>query len=141
MIAAVMALAAVGLADSVYLFWIHVTANPIVCPVGGCDVVNASPYAKVWGFPVAGIGMVGYLTLLGMAAVAWRAEKEADRRRWLALVCAASGLGVLYAVYLTYLELFVIHAICFWCVASACAVTLICLLSALALRRPAPLQS
>lgn len=136
MIPLVMGLAALGLADSLYLTWVHVTANPIACPIGACDVVNTSPYAKVWGFPVAGIGVAGYLGLLALAALAWRAEEEGPRRRWLRWVCGASGLGVLYAIYLTYLELFVINAICFWCVVSAVAITLICVTSGLALRRP-----
>ncbi len=138
MIVFVMVLAAVGLGDSLYLTWVHVTANPIACPIGSCDAVNASPYAEVWGFPVAAIGVAGYLGLLGMAAMAWRADEDGERRRWLRPVFAASGVGVLYAIYLTYLELFVINAICFWCVVSAIAVTLICLTSALALRRRTP---
>ena len=132
-----MALAAVGLADSLYLVWVHAGVAQLACPIGNCDIVNASPYAKVWGFPVAGIGAGGYLALLAMAAMAWRAEGAAERRRWLRLVFAASLFGVLYSAYLTYLELFVINAICFWCVVSAIVITLICLTSALALRRPA----
>ena len=138
MIVAVMALAAVGLADSLYLVWVHAGAAELACPIGNCDLVNASPYARVWGFPVAGIGAAGYLALLAMAAMAWRAEGEAEGRRWLRLIFAASLAGVFYSIYLTYLELFVINAICFWCVVSAIAITLICLTSGLVLRRPAP---
>jgi len=138
MIVFVMALAAVGLGDALYLVWVHATASKIACPIGSCDVVNASPYAAVWGFPVAGIGAIGYLGLLVLAAMAWRAEEEAERLRWLRWVFAGSLAGVLYASYLTYLELFVINAICFWCVVSAIVITLICLASGLALRRPAP---
>jgi uncharacterized membrane protein len=136
MIGAMMALAAVGLGDALYLAWVHATASKIACPIGSCDVVNASPYAAVWGFPVAGFGVAGYLALLVVAAMAWLAEDDAGRRRWLRWAFAGSLAGVLYAVYLTYLELFVIHAICFWCVISAIVITLICLMSGLALRRP-----
>ncbi len=131
-----MALSAVGLGDSLYLVWVHATASKIACPIGNCDIVNASQYAEVWGFPVAGIGAAGYLALLALAAMAWRAEAEDARRRWLRLVFAGSLLGVLYSAYLTYLELYVIKAICFWCVISAIVITLICLTSGLALRRP-----
>ncbi len=138
MIVAVMVLAALGLADSLYLVWVHATASKIICPIGGCDIVNASPYAQMGPIPVAGIGAAGYLGLLAMAAMAWRAAALAERRRWLRLAFLASVLGVLYAAYLTYLELFVIEAICFWCVFSAVTITLICLVSGLALRRPAP---
>ena len=131
-----MGLAAVGLADSLYLVWVHATASKIACPIGSCDIVNASPYAEVWGgFPVAGIGAAGYLALLALAAMAWRAEAVDARRRWLRPVFAASLLGVLYSAYLTYLELYVIKAICFWCVISAITITLICLTSGLSLRR------
>ena len=136
MIAAVMALSAVGLADALYLLWVHATASAIACPIGSCDVVNSSPYAQVGGVPVAGIGVGGYLVLLVLGTMAWRAEDAAERRRWLRWVFGGSLAGVLSAIYLTYLELFVIHAICFWCVVSAIAITLICLISALALRRP-----
>jgi uncharacterized membrane protein len=140
MMMAVMVLAAVGLADSLYLVWVHATASKIICPIGGCDIVNASPYARVGPIPVAGIGVAGYLGLLAMAAMAWRAAAAEERRRWVRLVFVASALGTLYAAYLTYLELFVIEAICFWCVISAITITLICLASGLALRRPAPSQ-
>ena len=136
MIVAVMVLAALGLADALYLTWVHATASKIACPIGSCDVVNASPYAAVWGFPVAGIGVGGYLALLALGTMAWRAEGDEERRRWLRWVFAGSVAGVLYASYLTYLELFVINAICFWCVVSAIVITLICLISARALRRP-----
>ncbi len=132
-----MALAAVGLADALYLLWVHATASALVCPIGSCDVVNASPYAEVWGFPVAGIGVAGYLALLVLGTMAWRTEDEAERRQWLQWVFGGSLAGVLYAFYLTYLELFVINAICFWCVVSAIVITLICLTSGLSLRRPA----
>lgn len=136
MIVAVMVLAAVGLADSLYLVWVHATASALACPIGNCDLVNASPYARAWGFPVAGIGAAGYLVLLALGAMAWRAEGE-ERRRWLGLAFAASLGGVLYSAYLTYLELFVIRAICFWCVVSAIAIALICFASGVALRRTA----
>ena len=137
MIPAVMALAALGLGDSLYLTWVHATASKIACPIGSCDVVNASPYAEVWGFPVAGIGAAGYLALLVLGTMAWRAENEAERLRWLRWAFGGSLAGVLYAIYLTYLELYVINAICFWCVVSAIVIALVCVLSALALRRPA----
>lgn len=136
MTVAVMALAAVGLADALYLVWVHATASKLACPIGSCDVVNASPYAAVWGFPVAGIGAIGYLALLALGTLAWRGEGDGERRRWLRWVFGGSLAGVLYAIYLTSLELFVIKAICFWCVVSAIVITLICLISALALRRP-----
>ncbi len=136
MTVAVMALAGVGLADALYLVWVHAAASKLACPIGSCDVVNASRYAAVWGFPVAGIGVAGYLALLALGAMAWQAEGEGARRRWLRWAFGGSLAGVLYAIYLTYLELFVIKAICFWCVVSAIVITLICLTSSLALRRP-----
>jgi uncharacterized membrane protein len=138
MIAAMMGLAAAGLADALYLVWVHVTASAIACPIGSCDVVNASAYAKIGNFPVAGLGAIGYLGLLAVSALAWRAEEPSERRRWVALALAGSLAGVGYSIYLTYLELYVIKAICFYCVISAIVVTLLCLTSALALRRPRP---
>jgi uncharacterized membrane protein len=74
------------------------------------------------------------VALLVVALMATRPALELARwpSRWLALL---SGIGTLFAVYLTALELFVIHAICRWCVGSALIITLIFVLSLLDLRR------
>src|ERR671924_2285117 len=107
------ALAIVGLLVSAYLSWVHYMGVVPACPggSGGCESVQSSSYATIFGVPVAVIGLVGYSGLLFSASL--RGEVGIYLGFLVALV------GVLFSAYLTYLELFVIHAICEWCVASA----------------------
>src|SRR2546428_8886595 len=94
------------------------------CGAGGCGQVQPSRYADLWGVPVALYGVVGYAALLAVAVLGLRPGLLAERRVTLALAALAT-VGVAFSLYLTYLELFVIHAICRWCVGSAVIVTAI----------------
>jgi uncharacterized membrane protein len=107
------ALAVVGLLISAYLSWVHYAGVAPVCVggSGGCETVQSSSYATIFGVPVAVVGLVGYSGLLFSASL--RGEVGV----YLGLL--VSLVGTLFSAYLTYLELFVIHAICEWCVASA----------------------
>jgi uncharacterized membrane protein len=107
------ALAIVGLLMSAYLSWVHYMGVVPVClgGSGACQTVQTSSYATIFGVPVAVIGLVGYSSLLFSASL--RGEVGIYLGFLVALV------GTLFSAYLTYLELFVIHAICEWCVASA----------------------
>lgn len=115
-------LATAGLLVSAYLTWAHFAGLEPVCGLGshGCQTVQASRYATVLSVPVATLGLAGYACLL-LAAVL-RGEAGAYLGLLVALV------GTLFSAYLTYLEVFVIGAVCQWCVASAAimAVTLLC---------------
>ena len=107
------ALAVVGLLISAYLTWVHYAGVAPVCVggSGGCETVQASSYATLLGVPVAALGLVGYSGLLLSAFL------RGGAGAYLGLLVAL--VGTLFSAYLTYLELFVIHAICEWCVASA----------------------
>ena len=106
----------------------------LACGSGGCESVQLSPWSAVLGVDVALIGMVGYAVLLGIALVGLQPAHAG--RRWPAQWIFWLSLGgVLFAVYLTWLEVFVIHAICRWCVASAVIITLTCVAAWLDLRR------
>ena len=111
--AALGGLAVAGMLVSAYLTWVHLAGAEPVCGFGGggCRAVQASPYAAVLGIPVPMLGLAGYAGLL-LAAVL-RGEAGAYLGLLVALV------GALFSAYLTYLEIFVIGAICQWCVASA----------------------
>lgn len=87
-------------------------------PGGGCERVQASRWSEFLGVPVAAYGVFGYLGLFAVAfaGVQGRWAEHPGPTRLLALL---SGVGVAFTLYLTYLELFVIHAVCRWCVASA----------------------
>jgi uncharacterized membrane protein len=78
---------------------------------GGCQSVQASSYATIFGVPVAALGLVSYSGLLLAALL------RGEAGVYLGLLVAL--VGTLFSAYLTYLEVFVIHAICEWCVASA----------------------
>jgi uncharacterized membrane protein len=135
---AIALLALVGLFVAIYL-WLHALGygGPIKCGTGGCETVQASPYAWLFGIPVAFYGVVGYLAMLVVALIALRPAALPDPR-WTTLLAALATGGVLFTAYLTYLELFVIHAICRWCVGSAVIITAIWIVALAALRRPAP---
>ncbi len=103
------ALAVIGLADSLYLFSSKF-GRPLVCGVGDCDLVNASPYSEVMGIPVSFIGALGYAFLLALAA--WALARGPDAPDWLIQVrLFVGGLGLLFSVYLTAIELFLLHTI------------------------------
>ncbi len=124
MAAAVLALLGLLLATYLLLHRLGFT-GPLICgSSASCDTVQASRYAAFLGIPVAAWGVGGYATLLAIA-LAGLQPRWAERREptlWLALL---SGLGVAFTAYLTYLELFVIRAVCRWCLASAAIIVVI----------------
>jgi uncharacterized membrane protein len=134
---AIALLALVGLFVALYL-WLHALGvgggGPIKCGTGGCDTVQASPWAVLLGLPVAFYGVVGYLAIFIVAMLGLRPAALPDRR-WNVVVVGLATVGVLFTAFLTYLELFVIHAICRWCVGSAVIITAIWVVSVLSLRR------
>jgi uncharacterized membrane protein len=119
-------LAAAGLLISAYLTWVHFARVAPVCVggSGGCETVQSSRYAAILGVPVSALGLVGYAGLLLSAVL--RGEVGVYLGFLIALV------GTLFSAYLTYLEIFVIHAICQWCVASAAIMVAALICAALA---------
>ena len=112
------ALSALGAAVAGYLVYVHYAGlSPMCVAGGGCEVVQSSKYATPLGVPVALLGLAGYL-LIGASALT-----RHDAARLGGLCLAVAGFG--FSLYLTYLELFVIHAICQWCVASAIIMTML----------------
>ena len=107
------AIAAIGLVIAAYLTSVKLAGGLPVCgPVQGCEDVAKSEYSSILGIPTATLGVV-FSAVLAVLGVAW--WRLGDRRALL----AAYGLGlfgILFVAYLTYLELFVIHAVCVWCV-------------------------
>lgn len=119
-------LALIGLAVAVYLTYIETQAVEAVCgPVGDCNAVQSSSYARVFGIPVGIIGIAGYLGILG--AWVWGRSGNATARL---LLLGMAAFGVAASIYLTWLELFVIEAVCMWCLSSAVIMGLILLVAA-----------
>ena len=136
---AIAVLALVGLFVALYL-WLHALGfgGAIKCGAsGGCETVQTSQWAVFLGFPVALYGVVGYLAVLIVALVSLRPAALIERK-WNVMLVVLGTAGVAFTAYLTYLELFVIHAICRWCVGSAMIITLLWIVSILSLRSPAP---
>lgn len=128
------AVALVGLFPAMYL-WLYKlgVVGTLSCKIGGCEKVNASPWAIFLGQPVALWGVAYYVLLFAVALAGTSERFAADRRVSLALV-TLTGWGVLFSAYLTYLELAVIHAVCQWCVVSAVLVVGMFALSVVDLR-------
>ena len=115
--------ALVGAAVSIYMTIYKLTDNNTMClGSGDCATVNASKYSEIYGIPLGVIGLVGYA---GILLVLWLEKNQPlfkDYGNMLAM--GMSFAGFIYSIYLTYLELYVIKAICPFCVASAVAITL-----------------
>jgi protein-disulfide isomerase/uncharacterized membrane protein len=117
-------LALLGLLVSTYLslYELQVSGN-LVCPAGGgCGEVNRSTYVDMFGVPIGLIGMFGYALILVIVLT------QLTRRRLFrapvgALLVALSGVGFLFSLFLTYLEVFQIRALCTWCLVSALLMT------------------
>ncbi len=120
--------ALIGLGIAAYLTYIHYAGlKPLCLASGGCERVQSSRYAELAGVPVAVLGLVGYAAIL--ASLAAPAETGLLAGAFVALV----GFG--FSAYLTYAELFKIHAICQWCVASAVLMTILAVLTTVRLLR------
>lgn len=113
----ILSLAGIGVAG--YLTYVHWLDKPIACPgFGTCAAVAESDYAWIGGIPVAFFGLLGYVAIALVAALWLRAGNRFDIWPLLA-IWGMSVAGVAYSAYLTYVELFVIDAVCVWCVTSA----------------------
>jgi protein-disulfide isomerase/rhodanese-related sulfurtransferase len=133
-------LALLGLFDSLYLLWIYTSpSRTMVClgTGGGCDAVRASVYSHVGGLPMPVLGVAGYVivALLIMAESLVPAARAIDVRYALA---GATAFGFLFSLYLEYLQGFVIHAFCAWCVTSGLVMTALCALAIYNVSHPAP---
>lgn len=109
------ALAFIGFIDALYLTITHYMNVIPPCSIGGCEVVTTSTYSMIAGVPIALIGAVYYLIVL-MLLVAY-----VDKRKgiFLSLVAFITLISSLTSFYLTYLQLFVLKAICIYCMTSA----------------------
>lgn len=132
--AALLSLIGIFVAAYLYLYKIGKIGS-VMCGTGGCETVQLSRWSSFLGVDVALIGIVGYAGLFALSLVSLQPRFAHDPRP-ARLLAVLSGIGVLFALYLTWLELFVIDAICRWCVGSAVIITAIFVLSLLDARRP-----
>ena len=118
-------IALVGLFVSLYLTLYKVgVIGTLACGTGSCETVQLSRWSTFLGLPVAAWG-TGYYAVVFALAFAGVQDRWAESRRLLLATVIVTGWGVLFSAWLTYLELFVIHAICRWCVVSAALTILV----------------
>jgi uncharacterized membrane protein len=117
-------LTAIGLCLAAYLTYLHYSGTTPPCSIKGnpCSQVQKSRYSEFVGIPVALIGLLGYIAILGSLLA-----PEDERTRFVTTVLTVGGFG--FSAYLTYRELFTLHKICEWCVSSALLMTVIMCLS------------
>lgn len=117
-----------GLAVASYLTWVQFDDAALVCVAGGgCEKVQESEYAEVAGIPVAMLGLGAYAVVLGL--VVWDTPNARLGAAMLALV------GLVFSMYLLALQLFVIDALCVWCLANDVVIApLLAILTAVRLR-------
>ncbi len=132
MIVATLALAGIFVAVYLLLYKIGVIGN-LSCGIGSCETVNTSKWATFLGAPVAAWGVGFYIVMFVLALVSLQ-DRYADSLGMSKALAAFSAGGFAFSAWLTYLELFVIRAICQWCVISAIIVTLILVVALLDLR-------
>ena len=130
----VAALALTGFFVALYLFLYKIgRIGNLSCSIGSCETVNTSKWATLFGLPVAAWGVGFYVVLFALSLASLQA-KYWDSLGMSKILAVVTGFGVLFSAWLTYLELFVIKAICQWCVTSAVIVTIAFVFAVLDLR-------
>ena len=128
------ALAILGLLVSIYMTIFKLTENPNMClGNGGCSTVNNSKYAEIYGIPVAVVGMGGYLVILLLLLFERRVSFLSENGTL--VVFGLALIGFLFTVYLIYVELALLHALCPFCVTSQVTMTILFILSIIRLAR------
>ena len=127
-------LALTGAVDSAYLAFLKFTGTVAACSdIGDCEAVNNSKYAEIGGIPLALLGLLGYLAILAFLILETRFPSWRD-----GLHLGVFGFnlaGTIYSVYLTYIEIFILQAICPYCVVSAVVMLLLFAISIIRLSR------
>ena len=138
MLVALVALAGVFVALYLTLYKLGYIGT-LACAVGSCETVQTSKWATLLGFPVGAWGVGYYLAVLALALLGLTG-RFTDSLRLSDVLVAITAFGLLFSIWLTYLELFVIHAICQWCVVSAVLAAILFVLSWLDRREVAALR-
>ncbi len=121
---AMIVLSLIGLGVATYLTIAHYAHITVACAAGGnpCETVQHSQWSELAGVPVAALGLVSYIAIVGLLFV-----RQTDLVRTGLL--SITLVGFAFSAYLTYREAFSIHAYCEWCLSSAVIMTLLAGLS------------
>ena len=125
----------IGLLDSIYLLIIKISQNPLLCiqGIGDCWSVNTSKYSEVYGIPVSIFGILGYL-LISLLILIIRYNTALEKKASY-LFFGFTCIGFLYSFYLTYIEIFVLKALCPFCILSAIIMTVLFVISLVNLKK------
>ncbi|MCX6787340.1 MAG: vitamin K epoxide reductase family protein [Candidatus Kaiserbacteria bacterium] len=107
-----------GLADSIYLAQNEIGNTPLICTVDNlsdCNIVAASQYSRLFGIPLAEFGIAFFSIVFILAALELVLFNKLLRR----LLQGVSLIGIIASLYFTFVEIFVIHALCIYCLVSA----------------------
>ena len=125
-----------GMGISGYLTYVHYQNINAICLFNAnCDKVLTSPYSQIWGIPLSlfGLAMYAGLTLLGVLNLVL--YRRIEGQNWPAGgIYALSLAGVIFSLYLYYLEIFEIHAFCTWCIGSSIVMLIIFIISLINLK-------
>lgn len=117
-------LAITGIFISLYLTYAKLTSSPVICSIGDCNKVQNSQYSEIFGIPVAVFGVLYYFVLFCLIYYKDRNIGLVNNEKPRSNSFGNKALdlwviwGLVFSTYLTYLEIYVIKAICIWCVAS-----------------------
>jgi uncharacterized membrane protein len=135
------ALSVLGLLVSIYMTIYKLTHNDVMCiGNGGCSVVNNSSYSAIYGIPVALVGVGGYLSILAVLLLEKRNPTGFLRDNATMILFGITLMGFLFTLYLVYVEVVLLKALCPFCVTSQITMTLIFIVSVVRLVRQPQLQ-
>lgn len=127
-------LVVLGILVSIYMTIYKLTDNTAMClGNGGCSLVNASPYSEIYGIPTGFMGVVGYAAILVLHLLENR--NDFMRRNGTLLIFGLALTGFLFTLYLVYVEIAIIKALCPFCVTSQVTMTIIFFISVIRLVR------
>lgn len=130
-------LAVVGVIDSAYLSWVKIIHAEVYCGgSGNCQTVANSPYSEVAGIPIAIFGLAAYLLIIGLLFLEGRGKFWQQNSPL--IIFGVTLAGTIYSIYLTYIEVAVIYAICPYCVVSAIVMALLLIVAIIRLVRENP---
>ncbi len=125
-------ISAIGFIDATYLTTQHFLGAPVACSIlKGCEQVTTSPYSLIFGIPVSLLGSLYYLTILILSVI----YLDSKKIKFLNIIAKITPFGFLASLYFVYLQIFVIKAICLYCMGSATTSTLLFIFGLIFLRK------
>lgn len=132
---AIVAFGVIGFSIAGYLTYTHYNEAALVCAVGGCETVQTSQYSTIGPIPIALLGMGMFATIIGLAVLRLTHSTIISGETASIVAWGMLLAGILYYLYLTYVELFVLNAVCQWCVLSSIAAVIVFALESVYLYR------